>query len=77
MATSVKAPPARKTKGEPPPQTKASQNLTKQVPEGLRPLNFRVPAAFHKEFKLYAANHEISMLELLQKAFERYKQSTK
>lgn len=77
MATSVKAPPARKTKGEPPPHSKPSQNLTKNVPDKLRPLNFRVPAAFHKEFKLYAANHEISMLDLLQKAFESYKEKTK
>lgn len=77
MATSVKAPPARKTKGEPPPQTKASQNLTKPVPQGLRPLNFRVPAAFHQEFKVYAATHGMSMLDLLQKAFERYKEKTK
>jgi hypothetical protein len=77
MATSVKAPPVRKTKGEPPPHTKPSANLAKPVPQGLRPLNFRVPAAFHQEFKVYAASHGMSMLELLQKAFERYKESTK
>jgi len=77
MPTTVKAPPTRKTKGDPPPQTQASWNLTKPSPEGLRPLNFRVPAAFHQEFKMYAVRHGISMLDLLQRAFAQYKEMTK
>jgi hypothetical protein len=44
--------------------------------EGQRPLNFRVPAAFHQEFKMYAVSHGMSMLELLQSAFDRYKETT-
>lgn len=77
MSTSVKPPPARKTKGEPPPQSRPSQNLTKPTPEGLRPLNFRVPAGFHQEFKMYAVRHGMSMLDLLQRSFEQYKETTK
>lgn len=77
MATKVKPPPAHKTKGEPPPPTQPSQNLTKPSPGGLKPLNFRVPAGFHQEFKTYAARHGISMLDLLQRSFASYKENTK
>jgi hypothetical protein len=35
----------------------------------LAPLNFKVPAEFHREFKTYAAQRGISMLELLQEGF--------
>jgi hypothetical protein len=32
-------------------------------------LNFRVPAHFHREFKVYAVQHDMSMVELVQHAF--------
>ena len=35
-------------------------------PAALTPLNFRVSAQFHREFKLYAVRHGISMVDLLQ-----------
>jgi hypothetical protein len=35
----------------------------------LTPLNFKVSAEFHREFKTYAAQRGISMLELLQEGF--------
>ena len=76
MATTVKRPPARKTKGEPPAAGRASQNLTKPVPGEIRPLNMRVPSAFHQEFKLYAVTHGISMVDLIQRAFQLYKENT-
>ena len=76
MVTTVKQPPARTTKGEPPPATRASQNLTKPVPGEIHSLNVRVPIAFHQEFKLYAVRHGMSMVELVQRAFNHYKEST-
>jgi hypothetical protein len=38
------------------------------------PLNFKVPAEFHREFKTYAAQRGISMLELLQEGFRLVKE---
>ena len=32
-------------------------------------LNFKVPPGFHREFKTYAASHDISMTALLIEAF--------
>ena len=32
-------------------------------------MNFRVPETFHREFKLYAVQHGISMVDLLQESF--------
>ena len=42
--------------------------------EPMKPLNFRVPADFHREFKTYAASHGMSMLDLLRNSFECIKQ---
>ena len=35
----------------------------------LTPMNFRVPETFHREFKVYAVQHGMSMVDLLQKSF--------
>jgi hypothetical protein len=32
-------------------------------------MNFKVPESFHREFKLYAVQHGMSMVELLQESF--------
>lgn len=40
----------------------------------LTPLNFKVPEKFHREFKTYAAQHGVSMLELLQEGFRLVKE---
>jgi hypothetical protein len=40
---------------------------------GLSPLNFRVPAGFRREFKTYAAQHDLKLNELLRRAFEAYR----
>ena len=42
-------------------------------PDAATPLNFRVPAQFHREFKLYAVQHGMSMVELLQQSFKLMK----
>lgn len=70
-------------------ELKPNSKSTKGVPESSEPvliqgntekgdvrnLNFRVPAEFHKEFKMTASMHEISMVDLLQDAFTLYKQN--
>ena len=35
----------------------------------LTPLNFKVPQAFHRDFKTFAAQHSKKMVEVLQEAF--------
>ena len=37
------------------------------------PLNFRVSPAFRREFKTYAAQHDLKLNELLRRAFDAYK----
>ena len=37
-------------------------------------MNFRVSAQFHREFKLYAVQHGISMVDLLQESFRLLKE---
>ncbi len=41
--------------------------------DAVQPMNFRVPARFHREFKLYAVQHGMSMVELLQQSFQALK----
>ncbi len=43
--------------------------------EELGPLNFAVPASFRREFKTYAATHDLKLNELLRRCFEAYRQS--
>jgi hypothetical protein len=40
---------------------------------GSQPLNFRVSAEFRREFKTYAAQHNLKLNELLKRAFESYR----
>jgi hypothetical protein len=40
---------------------------------GLQPLNFRVGAEFRREFKTYAAAHDLKLNELLRRSFEVYR----
>ncbi len=42
--------------------------------EELGPLNFAVPASFRREFKAYAANHDLKLNELLRRCFAAYRQ---
>lgn len=45
-------------------------------PNQLTPMNFRVSAQFHREFKLYAVQHGMSMVDLLQEAFRNFRDRT-
>jgi hypothetical protein len=38
-----------------------------------QPLNFRVKASFRREFKTYAAAHDLKLNELLRRGFDAYK----
>ena len=38
-------------------------------------LNFRVSPDFRREFKVYAAAHDLKLSELLQRSFETYRQA--
>ena len=42
--------------------------------EELGPLNFAVPASFRREFKTYAATHDLKLNELLRRCFAAYGQ---
>ncbi|MGI8569116.1 MAG: hypothetical protein ACR2KT_08645 [Methylocella sp.] len=39
----------------------------------LTPLNFRVSGDFRREFKTYAATHDLKLNELLKRAFEAFR----
>jgi len=40
---------------------------------GGQPLNFRVPADFRRDFKVYAASHGMKLNELLRRSFDAYR----
>ena len=66
----TRIPPRKKsTKGNPPPPTLTLGNLDRPESSPLTPLNFKVPEAFHREFKLCAVQQGMSMVDLLQEAF--------
>lgn len=75
MMAKVGPPPKRSTKGAPPASSaERFANLERPAPGDLKPLNFKVPAEFHREFKGYAAARGISMLELLTEGFRLVKE---
>ena len=70
----AKAPPPKKTrKGAPPSPEKTLGNLEKPELAALAPLNFKVPRDFRREFKTYASQHDMKMVELLQEGFRLIK----
>ena len=64
-------PPTRK--GEPPSPGNTMRNLDKAEPEGLVALNFKVPPAIRKEYKIFAATNDMAMVEVLQESFALFK----
>lgn len=57
--------------GEP---RKANQKERGQPADELQTLNFKVPDSFKRAYKVYAAQHGMTMLELLKEGFELSKQ---
>lgn len=62
------------TKGLPPQADQTVGNLDKAESGRLVALNFTVTPDFRKAFKSYAVDHDITMLELMKRAFDEYRQ---
>jgi len=52
-----------------PTVTQGMGTQSNPVPEIYKHLNFKVPPEFHREFKTWAASHDMSMTALLVEAF--------
>ena len=65
------APPraSKSKKGAPPSMVRTVGNLDKPEPGVLKTLNLRVPAEFKRDLKVYAAQQERTMTDLLIEAF--------
>ncbi|WP_294071546.1 hypothetical protein [Sphingomonas sp.] len=64
------------TRAAAPAADRAAEPTAKPAGEGreeLVPLNFRLPASFRREFKTYAARHDMKLNELLRRCFEAYR----
>ena len=73
MAT--KAKPPRKRKGSPPKAEQPQKNnLEKLATNEIVGLNFKVPPEFKKEYRTYAAEKDMKMIEILMKSFDLYKE---
>lgn len=64
----------KSTKGIPP---ELPSETLQQKTDKLVSLNFKIPAGFRKELKTYALANDMTMTELVVKAFERYKDLAK
>jgi hypothetical protein len=56
------------------PETIPSVTAKAKKEQNLAPLNFRVSAAFRRDFKTYAATHDLKLNELLRLSFDAYRQ---
>lgn len=65
---------SKKTKGTPPKETVSSENLHKPANKEKVALNFVVDADFRKSLKVYALEHDMSMVALLRKMYAFYKE---
>lgn len=66
----------KRNKGAVPTFEEASNNLGVEQ-EAIKPMNFKVPEGFNKEFKQFALDHDLSLTELFKRSFQYYKQSVK
>jgi hypothetical protein len=65
----------KSTKGTPPKDTVTSENLHKPSGDKKVALNFLVDSEFRKSLKAYALENDMSMVKLLQKMFDFYKEN--
>ena len=65
---------SKKTKGTPPKETVSSENLHKSSEKQKVALNFLVDAEFRKALKTYAIENDMSMVGLLKKMFDFYRE---
>ena len=61
-------------KGRPPSVGDTARNLSRPEAGQLKPLNFKVPPEFHREFKTFAASHGLAMVDVLREGFEMLKE---
>ena len=71
-APTLAAVPKRPAPVETPTPAKAAPVSKAEKGGSLAPLNFRVSAAFRRDFKTYAATHDLKLNELLRLSFEAY-----
>lgn len=57
------------------PSVAPQRPLEREGEGALAPLNFRVSAAFRREFKTYAARNDLKLNELLRRSFEAYRRA--
>ena len=62
----------KRNKGVVPTIDDASDNLGK-IHESTRPMSFKVPESFNKEFKQFALDNDMSLTDLFKKSFYHYK----
>ena len=75
MRQMPKTPKGRTTKPGLAPSVLTFANV--DAADALAPLNFKVPAKFRREYKIYALQHDMSMVELLQQSFQLMKSQRK
>jgi len=64
----------KRNKGAVPTIEEASNNLG-ETQEPIKPMSFKVPESFNKDFKQFALDNDISLTELFKKSFAFYKAS--
>ena len=79
MAQPKTPPPKNKpSKGAPPTDNNETgavgNNIKKPASGEYKPLNFKVDAEFNREFRTFAASHDMKLNELLREAFELYRE---
>ncbi|PJE78171.1 hypothetical protein CI610_02902 [invertebrate metagenome] len=62
-----------KKKGTPP--ITHNNNLEKPASGELVPLNFKIEPELVRDFKVFAAMHDMKLVELFRKSFENYKKT--
>lgn len=70
----------KRSKGIVPTLDDASDNLGSSLTaiessERIRPMSFKMPESFYKEFKQFALDNDVSLTELLKRSFQHYKNS--
>ncbi len=73
MAT-IKPPKKAKGKGTPPQLEETKNNLAKVAANDYVGLRFSVSPEFRKEYKTFALDNDMTMVEVLQKSFELLKE---
>ena len=64
-------------KGLPPSIEDTIGNLDKKEDNSLKAMNFKVPLGFHRRFKMFATENNLSMVELLTRSFESFVNESK